>query len=91
MMNILISKVYEKQLKEILDSLIKIDYQQTKNFKMYLDTIILNMPSKLKKYQKSIYFDDDSIKDIQYNGCTIPFLVDIDKNLIILLGITSKS
>jgi len=91
MMNILASKVYETQLKEILDILIKIDYQQTKNFKMYLDTIILNMPSKLKKYQKSIYFDDDNIKDIQYNGCTIPFLIDIDKNLIILLGITSKS
>ena len=90
-MNILASKVYETQLKEILDILIKIDYQQTKNFKMYLDTIILNMPSKLKKYQKSIYFDDDNIKDIQYNGCTIPFLIDIDKNLIILLGITSKS
>jgi len=90
-MNILASKVYETQLKEILDILIKIDYQQTKNFKMYLDTIILNMPSKLKKYQKSIYFDDDNIKDIQYNGCTIPFLTDIDKNLIILLGIASKN
>jgi len=91
MMNILASKVYETQLKNILDTLIKIDYQQTKNFKMYLDTIILNMPSKLKKYQKSIYFNDDNIKDIQYNGCTIPFLIDEDKNLIILLGIASKN
>ncbi|NPA60317.1 MAG: hypothetical protein GXO30_07670 [Epsilonproteobacteria bacterium] len=90
-MKILASSVYEKQLKEILSYLKTLDHQQTKKFKMYLDTIILNMPSKLKKYQKSIYFDDDTIKDIQYNGCTIPFLIDIDKNLIILLGITSKN
>jgi len=89
--NILASKLYEKQLKEILELLCAQDYKQTKNFKMYLDTIILNMPSKIKKYKKSIYFDDENIRDIEYQGCRIPFLIDEDNNSLILLGITSKS
>ena len=90
-MNILNSRLYEEQLKEILELLIKQDYQATKNFKMYLDTVILNMPSKEKKYKQSIYFDNENIKDIEFQGCTIPFLIDYKNNNYIILGITKKS
>ncbi|MFT7002948.1 MAG: hypothetical protein ACJAWW_000282 [Sulfurimonas sp.] len=90
-MNILTSTLYEQQLKEILELLCEQDYKATKNFKMYLDTIILNMPSKEKKYKKSIYFDNENIKDIEFQGCTIPFLIDYDNNSYIILGITKKS
>ena len=90
-MNILISKLYEEQLKDILELLAKDDYKATKNFKMYLDTIIVNMSSKEKKYKQSIYFDDENIKDIQYQGCRIVFLVDKSNSCYILLGITKKS
>ena len=90
-MNILTSKLYEEQLKDILELLAKTDYKATKNFKMYLDTIILNMPSKEKKYKKSIYFDSENIKDIEFQGCTIIFYVDNSNNSYIILGITKKS
>ncbi|WP_321777190.1 hypothetical protein [Sulfurimonas sp.] len=90
-MKILTSKLYERQLKEILEPLSQQDYQQTRNFKMYLDTIILNMPSKIKKYKKSIYFDDENIKDIEYKGCTIIFFFDEQKSACVVLGITKKS
>ena len=90
-MNILTSPLYEQQLKEILELLCEQDYQATKHFKMYLDTIILNMPSKAKKYKKSIYFDNGNIKDIEFQGCTIPFLIDTKNNNYIILGITKKS
>ncbi len=90
-MKILNSKLYEKQLKELLELLSTQDYQATKNFKMYLDTIILNMPSKEKKYKKSIYFDNEDIKDIEFQGCVIPFLIDRKHNCYVILGITRKS
>ena len=90
-MNILTSKLYEKQLKEILELLVKDDYSLAKNFKMYLDTIILNMPSKEKKYKKSIYFDDENIKDIEFKGCRIVFYVNKSNNNYIILGITKKN
>ena len=89
-MEIITSKLYEEQLKDILESLVKEDYKATKNFKMYLDTIILNMQTKEKKYKKSIYFNDENIKDIQFQGCTIIFLVDKKNNAYVILGITNK-
>ena len=90
-MNILTSRLYEEQLKEILELLAKDDYKVAKNFKMYLDTIILNMASKEKKYKQSIYFDDENIKDIEFQACRIVFLVDNRNNNYIILGITKKS
>lgn len=89
-MNILTSKLYEEQLKEILELIAKDDYKVAKNFKMYLDTIIINISSKEKKYKKSIYFDNEDIKDIEFQGCVIPFLVDNGNSAYILLGITRK-
>ncbi len=90
-MNILTSPLYEKQLKEILILIAKNDYQVAKQFKTYLDTIILNMQTKEKKYKKSIYFDNENIKDISFQGCTIVFFVDKSNSCYIILGITTKS
>jgi hypothetical protein len=90
-MDILATPLYTKQLKEILTLLSKDNFEATKHFKIYLDTIIVNLQTKEKKYKKSIYFDDENIKDIQYQGCTIVFLIDNEKSCYILLGITKKS
>ena len=90
-MNILASKLYENQLKEILELLANDNYEVTKKFKMYLDTIIINMATKEKKYKKSIYFDDENIKDIEFQGCRIIFYVDKSNSSYILLGITKIS
>ena len=90
-MNILSSKLYEKQLEEILKLLEEVDEKAPKNFKIYLDTIILNIQTKERKYKKSIYFDDENIKDIPFQGCTIVFLVDNSNNCYVILGITKKS
>ena len=90
-MKILTSILYENQLKEILELLVKDDYEVTKKFKMYLDTIIINIASKEKKYKKSIYFDDENIKDIEFQGCRIVFYVDKSNSSYILLGITTIS
>jgi len=90
-MNILTSSLYEKQLKDILLLIAKNDYQSAKQFKIYLDTIILNIETKERKYKKSIYFDDENIKDISFQGCTIIFFVDNSNSCYIILGITTKS
>ncbi|MEA2091096.1 MAG: hypothetical protein U9O83_01870 [Campylobacterota bacterium] len=89
-MEILASPLFEEQLKDILEILKEEDYEESKQFKMYLDTIIVNAPTKAKKYKKSIYFDDENIKDIEFKGCTIPFLIDEAKDSYVILGITRK-
>jgi len=86
-MSVLSSELYKKQLKETLELLKKQSDFDIRNFEMYLDTIIVNMQSKIKKYKQSIYFNDENIKDIQNQGFTVPFYIDEKKSLYILLGI----
>ena len=89
-MNVYASNLYKKQLDEARE-LVKIQAEIDVNaFEMYLDTIIVNMHTKIKKYKKSIYFDDENIKDIQNQGFTIPFYIDEKKQISILLGIVKS-
>jgi hypothetical protein len=86
-MKTLSSSLYKKQLLEAKELIKNHSDIEPHNFELYLDTIIINMHTKIKKYKKSIYFDDENIKDIQNQGFTIPFYVDREKDLYILLGI----
>jgi hypothetical protein len=90
-MNILTTPLYEEQLKGILELILEVDYQAAKSFKTYLETIIINIPSKEQKYKKSIYFDDEKIKDVEFQGCVIIFYVEKSNNTYIILGITTKA
>jgi hypothetical protein len=89
-MQILCTENFEKQLKALLNEYAQEDLTATKNYKMYLDTIILNMPTKVQKFKKSIYFDDDNIKDIEHQGHIIPFYIDKKNDLYLILGIVKK-
>lgn len=89
-MNILCTPLYEKQLKAILQEFAEEDFEATKSFKLYLDTIIINMPTKAQKYKKSIYFDDENIKDIEHEDFTIVFFIDKEKNNFLVLSIFKK-
>ncbi len=89
-MQILCTDSFERQLKGLLQEYAKEDFSATKNYKMYLDTIILNMPTKVKKFKKSIYFDDENIKDIEHHGHIIPFYIDEETGNYIILGIVKK-
>ncbi len=89
-MNVLYSELYKEQLKEALELVKTQENLNASSFELYLDTIIVNMHTKIKKYKQSIYFDDENIKDIQNQGFTIPFYIDEEKNIYVLLGITNS-
>ena len=89
-MTIVCAPQFEASLKEILEPLSQNNPKAAKDFKMYLDTIIINIPTKVKKYKPSIYFNDESIKDIEFEGYTIPFIYDESKEFYALLGIVKK-
>jgi len=65
---ILCTSAFEEQLKAFLSEFPEEDFSACKNFKMYLDTVILNMPTKVQKFKRSVYFEDDNIKDIEHQG-----------------------
>lgn len=89
-MKILVTKTYEEQFTKILDEMIKHNPESVKNFKMYLDTILLNVPTKDKKYKKSKFFNDENVKDIEHEGFILPFYHNEEENSFVILGILKK-
>lgn len=39
------------------------------------------------KYKKSIYFNDENIRDLVFKGYVVPYKIDTAKNKIIIIGI----
>ncbi|MFT7860924.1 MAG: type II toxin-antitoxin system RelE/ParE family toxin [Sulfurimonas sp.] len=89
-MNILVTTTFEDQLKEILEDMLTHDPDSVKSFKMYLDTILLNMPTKAKKYKVSKLFDDEDVQEIEHEGFVIPFYHNKQKNTFVILGIIER-
>jgi len=89
-MKIVCTPLYEEQLKALLSSFAEEDFKATKAFKLYLDTIIINIGTKAHKYKQSIHFDDENIKDIEHEEYTIIFFEDISNKNYVLLSIIKR-
>jgi len=88
--NILTTQLYESQLKGILQRYAIKDFESAKKFKIYLDAIIINIPTKALKYKKSIYFDDENIRDVVYENFLIPFYKDEKSDTYLILAIIEQ-
>jgi hypothetical protein len=86
-MKILCSQSFKEQYQDLLKEYAQIDLEATKKYKIYLDTVILNMPTKLKKFKDSTYFNDSNIKEIEHQGHIIPFYINEADEECLLLGI----
>ena len=89
-MTIFCSETFQQQYKSLLQEYAAIDYEALKRYKIYLDTVILNMPTKLSKFKPSLEFDDADIYELEHQGHTIPFYKDDENSNILLLGIFKK-
>lgn len=91
MLNILCTPLYEQQLKVILENFIREDFEATKKFKLYLDTILINLPTKADKYKKAKLFDDEEIKEIPHENFTVYFFFNKQQNTYLILAILPKN
>lgn len=91
MKQIVCSTLFEKQLQEIMDAFEKEDSASAKSFKLYLDTVIINMQSKIAKYKPSVYVENEQVKDIENQGFVIPFYCDEEDETFVLLAIFQKN
>ena len=56
-------------------------------FKNKLDNQISNILDMPYKCRKSIYFDNENIRDLIYKGYTVVYKVDEEKSTITIIGI----
>lgn len=90
-MEILCTELFQKQLTNILETFSNIDLAATQKFKSYLDTIIINIPTKASKYKQSQYFNDKDIREVIHENFIIFFYVKEDTQTYLILSIVEKN
>ena len=68
---------YKNQLTIILKHIAKDKITASENFYINLDKTIEEIPNSPFKYRKSIYFDNDNIRDMTFKGYTIIYRINI--------------
>lgn len=84
-------KRYRNNLFQILDYIAQDKFSASEKFKNELDELINNLPTFPYKYKKSIYFNNDNIRDMVYKGYTIIYRVNLEKNTIYIIRIFNKN
>ncbi len=84
-------KRYNNNLLKILDYIAQDKFSASENFKNELDELINNLPVFPYKFKKSRYFDNDNIRDMVYNGYTIIYKINLEKNSIDIIRIFNKN
>jgi len=74
-MKIVYKESFTKRLVNQLEFIKKDNPTAAKKFKKELINRIKSIPSNPKIYRKSIYFEDNSIRDLIYKGYTIVFRI----------------
>ncbi len=85
------SSRYLQNLFNILDYIAKDKLSASENFKNELDELINNLPNFPYKFRKSVYFDDENIRDMIYNGYTIIYKINLNKNAIDIIRIFNRN
>ena len=86
-MQIIRSKKYLGSLQEIMRFISLDSKKRALTFRNQMDKQIATIPDMPYKCRKSIYFDDDNIRDLIFKGYTIVYKVDESKEQITIIGI----
>jgi len=82
---------FENQLLKIINYIAKDKVSASIKFANELEEQIFLIPDNPLKYRKSIYFNDENIRDMIYKGYTINYKINFKKNLIEILRIFNKN
>ena len=82
---------YKNNLFQILDHIAQDKLNASENFLNELDKLINNLPNFPFKFRKSIYFDNENIRDMMYKGHTVIYRVNKTKNTIDIVRIFHKN
>jgi len=90
-MQIKLDEEFEKSFETIFKHISEDKILASKNFKKELFWQIKNIPNFPYKYRKSIYFDDENIRDMIFKGYTIVYKVDTQENTINIADIFNQN
>lgn len=82
---------YTNDLFNILDYIAQDKISAAKTFLYELDKRINDLSNFPFKYRKSIYFNNDNIRDLIYQGYTVVYRVDRENETIDILSIFNRN
>ena len=80
------SKKFDDDLESVLDRIVLDSLNAALGLVDELEERLKALPHMPYKFRKSIYFDNEDIRDYIYKGYVIPYFIDMDMDKIILLG-----
>jgi len=86
-MNIIYDPRFINSFNNIWDYIARDSKNRANKFKKEIKKSIEDIHHMPYKCRKSIYFDDNDIRDLIYKGYTIVYQVNKDKSIITVLGI----
>ncbi len=81
------SPFFDENLFVILKYIANDSPNNARKFKSKLDQSIKNLSYMPYKFRKSHYYNKEKIRDLIFKGYTIPYLIDDEKNQIVILDI----
>ncbi|EIW6765842.1 type II toxin-antitoxin system RelE/ParE family toxin [Campylobacter jejuni] len=91
-MQILESDLFTNELNIILSFIVRKESIKVKNtFKNDLYKALKKFDFMPYKFRKSLAFDDENVRDFIFKGYVIPYKIDKEKDLIIILGIYKEN
>jgi len=90
-MQIIYKKRFENQLFEIVDYIARDKIGASIEFAQELETMIALIPHNPFQYRASLYFDDPNIRDMTYQGYTIVYRVNLQKDTIEVLRVFNQN
>lgn len=85
-MRIVRSKKYTQSLQILVTHISKDGKQRAINFRSELDKVVNDLVNMPFKFRQSIYFEDESIRDLIFKGYTIVYKVDDHQEIITIIG-----
>ena len=86
-MQIIRGTKYLQKLQSIMEFIAEDSITRALEFQLNLDKKINNLYNMPFMFRKSIYFDDENIRDLIFKGYAIPYKIDKSKNVITIIGI----
>lgn len=90
-MQIIKLRRYKNQLTLILKYIARDKISASENFYNNLNEKIEEIPTFPFKYRKSIYFENDNIRDMTFKGYTVIYRINTKKSLIEIIRIFNKN
>lgn len=90
-MQIIRDEFYLSKLDEVIDYMAINSVVTAISFLDKLDRKINDLTNMPFKFRQSSYYQDEKIRDLIFKGYTIPYLVDKEKEMIVILDIFKYS